>query len=102
VSRAEAASRTRRTSARSSCPASSSWTCTRTSCAGHAHPDVRQPAQGRRQGRMEPGARRQGADDRRPDVHELHEGNLSRQRHQGRVHQRRPSEVPRTGSSPTK
>ena len=41
------------------------------------------------QGRLEPRARRQGADDRRSDVHELPQGDLPRQRHQGRVHQRR-------------
>ena len=35
-----------------------------------------------------PGARGQGADDRGPEVRQLLQGDLPRQRHQGRVHQR--------------
>ena len=43
-------------------------------------------------------ARRQGADDRRSEVPELLQGDLSRQRHQGRVISGAPSEIRATGS----
>ena len=55
---------------------------------GHADQGVRRAARGGRQGGLEPGAGRQAADHRRPDVPELLQGDLPRQRHQGRVHQR--------------
>ena len=44
----------------------------------------------RRQGGLEPGAARQGADHRRSKIRELLQGGLSRQRHQGRADLRRP------------
>ena len=42
-------------------------------------------ARGGRQGRLEPGARRQAADARGSEVRQLLQGNLLRQRHQGRA-----------------
>ena len=48
------------------------------------HVTLRAPARGGRQGGLEPGAGRQAADDRRPQVRELLQGGLPRQRHQGR------------------
>ena len=56
--------------------------------AEHAHPHLRQPAHGGRQGRLEPGAGRQGADDRRPHVRELVQGGLHGQRHESGAGQR--------------
>ena len=49
---------------------------------------VRRPARDGRQARLESGHRREGADDQRPQVPELLQGGLPRQRHQDRVHQR--------------
>ena len=45
-------------------------------------------ARGGRQGRLESGPRRQAANDRGPQVSELVQGDLSRQRHQGGADQR--------------
>ncbi len=55
---------------------------------GHAGHGVRLPARDGRQARLEPGHRREGADDQRPHVPELLQGGLPRQRHQDGVHQR--------------
>ena len=51
----------------------------------HAAREFRAFARGRRQGRMESRAGRQAADARRPQVQQLLQGNLSRQRHQDRA-----------------
>ena len=50
----------------------------------HPHPDVRAGAGGSGQARVEPGARRQAANHRGPEVEQLLQGDLPRQRHQGR------------------
>ena len=88
VSRAEAETPWRATSARRRSKISSSWTCTRIFCATTlgsrpSSPSARpwvSPAGTRRS--------REGADARRPQVRELLQGGLPRQRYQGRVHQR--------------
>ena len=64
---------------------SSSWTCTRISCATTRASRLRARARGGGQGRLEPGARRQAADHRGPEVRQLLQGDLPRQRHQGRA-----------------
>ena len=51
----------------------------------HAHPDLRASARGGRQGRLEPGAGRQAADHRGPEVEQLLQGSVPRQRHQDRA-----------------
>ena len=51
----------------------------------HAAGEFRALARGGRQGRLESGAGRQAADARRPQVQQLLQGNLPRQRHQDRA-----------------
>ena len=51
----------------------------------HAAGEFRALARGGRQGRLESGAGRQAADARRPEVQQLLQGNLPRQRHQDRA-----------------
>ncbi len=59
-------------------------------------------ARRRRQGRLEQGAGGEGADPRRPQVRQLLQGDLSRQRHQGGAdHQLALGRSPGTGSLPT-
>ena len=48
----------------------------------HPHHELRRDAQGGRQGRLEQAARRSRADHRGPQVQQLQEGDVSRQRHQ--------------------
>ena len=54
----------------------------------HAARGLRALARGGGQGGLEPGARGQAADDRGSEVRELLQGDLLRQRHQGRAHLR--------------
>ena len=51
----------------------------------HPHHELRRHARGGRQGRLEQGARLARADHRGSQVQQLHEGDLSRQRHQDRA-----------------
>ena len=51
----------------------------------HPADQFRRHARRRRQGRLEFGTRRQGTDHRRPEVRQLLQGSVSRQRHQGRA-----------------